>query len=165
MLELQQPPEEAYTAFVKTIENVNVIVRTYNDPVLGDISLDPTKCYCGNNMLVTRLKYDLTRYKKCHCGANYGYTIYKSGTWLAICSDIECFCTHEVNQKTKLPLGYPANEYCKSLRLIVHSIMKDSGLSKEECYQRIQTITGKSKDDAHMAKFRIEDCIKCIVEF
>jgi elongation factor 2 len=43
ILELQQPPEEAYLTFVKSIENVNVIVATYNDPALGDISLDPVK--------------------------------------------------------------------------------------------------------------------------
>jgi len=43
MLELQQPPEEAYLSFQKTIENVNVIVETYNDPKLGDITLDPIR--------------------------------------------------------------------------------------------------------------------------
>ena len=43
ILELQLPPEEAYQSFVKSIENVNVIISTYNDSVLGDISLDPTK--------------------------------------------------------------------------------------------------------------------------
>ena len=41
--ELMLPPEEAYRSFVKTIENVNVIIATYNDPVLGDITIDPTK--------------------------------------------------------------------------------------------------------------------------
>jgi elongation factor 2 len=43
ILELQQPPEEAYLTFVKSIENVNVIVATYNDPAMGDLSLDPVK--------------------------------------------------------------------------------------------------------------------------
>jgi len=43
ILELQQPPEEAYQAFSKVVENVNVVVTTYNDPALGDISLDPIK--------------------------------------------------------------------------------------------------------------------------
>ena len=43
ILELQQPPEEAYQTFIKTIENVNVVVQTYNDPALGDIQLDPVK--------------------------------------------------------------------------------------------------------------------------
>ena len=41
--ELMLPPEEAYRSFVKTIENVNVIIATYNDPALGDISIEPTK--------------------------------------------------------------------------------------------------------------------------
>ena len=43
IVELMLPPEEAYRSFVKVIENVNVIIATYNDPVLGDISIDPTK--------------------------------------------------------------------------------------------------------------------------
>ena len=41
--ELMLPPEEGYQRFVKVIENVNVIIATYNDPVLGDISIEPTK--------------------------------------------------------------------------------------------------------------------------
>jgi elongation factor 2 len=43
IMELQLPPEEAYRGFVKAIENVNVIVSTYRDEALGDISLDPIK--------------------------------------------------------------------------------------------------------------------------
>jgi len=42
VLELQLPPEEAYTSFQKSIENVNVIIATYNDEALGDITLEPT---------------------------------------------------------------------------------------------------------------------------
>jgi elongation factor 2 len=41
MLELQQEPEEAYQGFVKTIQNVNVVIATYNDPVMGDLQVDP----------------------------------------------------------------------------------------------------------------------------
>lgn len=41
--ELKMPAEEAYRAFVKTIENVNVIVSTYRDEALGDIQMDPVK--------------------------------------------------------------------------------------------------------------------------
>jgi len=42
-LELQQPSEDMYTAFVKHVENVNVLVSTYNDDALGDCMVDPTK--------------------------------------------------------------------------------------------------------------------------
>jgi len=41
VLELQLPPEEAYRSFQKSIENVNVIIATYNDEALGDITLEP----------------------------------------------------------------------------------------------------------------------------
>ncbi|KAL3907689.1 MAG: hypothetical protein SGPRY_010084 [Prymnesium sp.] len=42
-LELQLPSEDMYTAFVKHVENVNVLVATYNDEELGDCLVDPTK--------------------------------------------------------------------------------------------------------------------------
>jgi hypothetical protein len=129
------------------------------------MSSDPMKCYCGEKMIISRLKRDLTRYKFCHCGETYGYTIYKSGTYLAVCSNTRCLCTHEVNQITKMPLGFPANIYCKSLRLIIHSMMSDSKLSKEESYDKISLITGKSKEDAHMAKFGIQDCMMILSNF
>jgi elongation factor 2 len=41
--ELMMPPEEAYRGFVKSIENVNVIISTYTDVALGDIQLDPVR--------------------------------------------------------------------------------------------------------------------------
>jgi len=42
-LELQLPSEDMYLHFVKHIENVNVLVATYNDEALGDCMVDPTK--------------------------------------------------------------------------------------------------------------------------
>lgn len=42
VLELQLPPEEAYQNFQKSIENVNVIIATYEDEALGDLTLEPT---------------------------------------------------------------------------------------------------------------------------
>ena len=41
LLELQLDPEEAYQAFHRTIESVNVVVATYNDAVLGDVQVSP----------------------------------------------------------------------------------------------------------------------------
>jgi len=41
VLELQLPPEEAYQNFRVAIENVNVIIATYEDAALGDIKVQP----------------------------------------------------------------------------------------------------------------------------
>jgi len=41
LLELQLGPEEAYKSFEKIVENVNVIVATYNDELLGDVQVNP----------------------------------------------------------------------------------------------------------------------------
>lgn len=43
LLELQLEPEEMYNTFVRAIENVNVIVATYEDEKLGDVQVDPCK--------------------------------------------------------------------------------------------------------------------------
>jgi elongation factor 2 len=42
-LELQLAPEEMYQNFVRILENANVIVSTYRDPALGEVSLYPEK--------------------------------------------------------------------------------------------------------------------------
>ncbi|CUG91256.1 elongation factor 2, putative [Bodo saltans] len=43
ILELQLDPEEAYQGFVKTLQNVNVVIATYNDPCMGDLQVSPEK--------------------------------------------------------------------------------------------------------------------------
>ena len=43
LLELQVKPEELYQQFSRTIENVNVIISTYNDTALGDVQVYPEK--------------------------------------------------------------------------------------------------------------------------
>jgi len=42
-LELQLEPEEMYQNFVKVIENANVIISTYRDELLGDVTVYPEK--------------------------------------------------------------------------------------------------------------------------
>ncbi|KAF9586975.1 hypothetical protein IFM89_039847 [Coptis chinensis] len=42
-LELQLDGEEAYQKFQRVIENVNVIMTTYEDPLLGDVMVYPEK--------------------------------------------------------------------------------------------------------------------------
>jgi elongation factor 2 len=42
-LELQLPSEDMYQAFVKHVENVNVLAATYLDEAIGDCQVDPTK--------------------------------------------------------------------------------------------------------------------------
>jgi len=43
ILELQMEPEEMYAKFRKALENVNVIIATYNDELMGDTQVDPSK--------------------------------------------------------------------------------------------------------------------------
>jgi len=43
ILELQMEPEDMYQRFCKAIENVNVIIATYNDALMGDSQVAPEK--------------------------------------------------------------------------------------------------------------------------
>lgn len=83
-----------------------------------------------------------------------------------MCDDNLCECTHEVDQITLFPLGIPASEYCKTLRLYIHDLIRlKRDLTKDECYRQISLITGRSLEDTHMAKMGISDCIKVIKGF
>jgi len=46
-LELHMDPEEAYQNFARAIESVNVIIATYNDEKLGDVTVTPEKGNVG----------------------------------------------------------------------------------------------------------------------
>jgi len=43
ILELQMEPEDMYSRFRKAIEDVNVIIATYHDELMGDVQLGPEK--------------------------------------------------------------------------------------------------------------------------
>ncbi len=43
LLELQVGKEDLYQSFMRTIESVNVVIATYNDPVLGESQVYPEK--------------------------------------------------------------------------------------------------------------------------
>jgi len=43
ILEMQMEPEDMYSRFRKSMEDVNVIIATYNDDALGDIQVGPEK--------------------------------------------------------------------------------------------------------------------------
>ena len=43
LLELQLDPEDAYQSFSRTIESVNVVIATYNDELMGDVQVYPSK--------------------------------------------------------------------------------------------------------------------------
>merc|ERR1712224_56309 len=43
ILELQMEPEDMYSRFRKAVEDVNVIIATYNDALMGDVQVMPEK--------------------------------------------------------------------------------------------------------------------------
>ena len=68
VLELQLPPEEAYQSFQKSIENVNVIVATYHDAMLGDITLQPVAGKVAFGSGLHQWGFTLKKFAKVRCG-------------------------------------------------------------------------------------------------
>ncbi|EPY19058.1 elongation factor 2 [Strigomonas culicis] len=62
VLELQLDPEEAYQGFVKTLQNVNVVIATYNDPSMGDLQVSPDKGTVAIGSGLQAWAFSLTRF-------------------------------------------------------------------------------------------------------
>lgn len=62
ILELQLDPEEAYQGFVKTLQNVNVVIATYNDPSMGDVQVYPEKGTVAVGSGLQAWAFSLTRF-------------------------------------------------------------------------------------------------------
>ncbi|KAJ5078907.1 eukaryotic translation elongation factor 2a tandem duplicate 1-related [Anaeramoeba ignava] len=65
--ELKMEPEEIYQKCVQIIEDINSIISTYNDELLGDILLDPIK----GNVLFANSDLDWKNLSKHFWGENY----------------------------------------------------------------------------------------------
>ncbi|KEG13437.1 putative elongation factor 2 [Trypanosoma grayi] len=64
ILELQLDPEEAYQGFVKTLQNVNVVIATYNDPAMGDVQVYPDKGTVAIGSGLQAWAFSVTRFAK-----------------------------------------------------------------------------------------------------
>lgn len=131
----------------------------------GGLGIDSHTCNCGSPMKLTELRTEMYRYRYCHCGEEYDFLNYNCWTRLMLCTNEFCTCTHEVNPYTRLPLGIPASALTKNLRLEVHDLINHSKMTRDQCYKRIQDITGKSEHDCHMAKFTDQECVAVLKDF
>ncbi|XP_050897758.1 elongation factor 2, partial [Lathyrus oleraceus] len=65
-LELQVDGEEAYQTFSRVIENANVIMATYEDPLLGDVQVYPEKGTVALSADLHGWAFTLTNFAKMH---------------------------------------------------------------------------------------------------
>uniref|UniRef100_A0A7S1G8H9 Tr-type G domain-containing protein n=2 Tax=Bicosoecida sp. CB-2014 TaxID=1486930 RepID=A0A7S1G8H9_9STRA len=68
VLELKLPPEEAYQNFSRAIENVNVIIATYEDAALGDIKVQPQNGTIAFGSGLHQWGFTLKRFAKMYAG-------------------------------------------------------------------------------------------------
>mmetsp|Transcript_12758 Transcript_12758/g.23768 ORF Transcript_12758/g.23768 Transcript_12758/m.23768 type:complete len:846 (+) Transcript_12758:35-2572(+) len=71
ILELQLDPEEAYQGFVKTLQNVNVVIATYNDPCMGDLQVSPDKGTVAIGSGLQAWAFSVTRFARMYA-AKFG---------------------------------------------------------------------------------------------
>lgn len=71
ILELQLDPEEAYQGFVKTLQNVNVVIATYNDPAMGDVQVYPEKGTVAIGSGLQAWAFSVTRFARMYA-AKFG---------------------------------------------------------------------------------------------
>jgi elongation factor 2 len=64
IMELQLDPEEAYQGFVKTLQNVNVVIATYNDPCMGDLQVAAEKGTVAIGSGLQAWAFSLTKFAK-----------------------------------------------------------------------------------------------------
>lgn len=63
-LELQLEQEDCYQSLARTIESANVIMATYQDPLLGDLQVDPSKGTVAFGSGLHGWAFTLTRFAK-----------------------------------------------------------------------------------------------------
>lgn len=71
IMELQLDPEEAYQGFVKTLQNANVVIATYNDPCMGDLQVSPEKGTVAIGSGLQGWAFSVTRFAKIYA-ARFG---------------------------------------------------------------------------------------------
>merc|ERR1719158_1228447 len=68
ILELQMDPEEMYMRFRKAVENVNVIIATYNDALMGDVQVAPEKGTVAFGSGLHGWGFNVERFAKIYAG-------------------------------------------------------------------------------------------------
>lgn len=127
-------------------------------------------CTCGKLMDFIRLKRDHIVPSLCHCGQQLGFYKIPCGNLAYRCA--ACNNTHEALQEAVdgrrigEPRGFPCTARCKIYRLHLHSLIDNHPtIKKSDCYKEMALILGKSGLDAHISRFTIDECKKCIEHF
>merc|ERR1712176_876170 len=68
ILELQMEPEDIYSKFRKAIEDVNVLIATYNDSLMGDVQVGPEKGTVAFGSGLHGWAFNVERFAKIYAG-------------------------------------------------------------------------------------------------
>ncbi|MFT5686620.1 MAG: hypothetical protein ACI8RZ_007576 [Myxococcota bacterium] len=132
-------------------------------------------CACGLEMTLKRMKVERLFWRTDRSGHRVAIQRYAAGCLLWICT---CGCDHEAHQRDRFfpdegkqthrgePLGIPASQPCKQLRLLVHDhlrlLRRDREWSRDEVYQWMSVELGLPRAGAHVALFDGPRCLDLI---
>jgi elongation factor 2 len=90
ILELQMEPEDMYSRFRQAIENVNVIIATYNDALMGDIQVGPEKGTVAFGSGLHGWGFNVERFAKIYAGKMGVDKDAKKKTWTNVMQPEGC---------------------------------------------------------------------------
>jgi len=161
-LELQLEPEDMYQNFVRVIENANVIVSTYRDEIMGDVSVYPDKGTVAFSAGLQGWAFTLTKFARMYA-AKFGVDREKMATrlWGDQYFDAEGkkWTTDPVSSAGK-PLS---RAFCKFILEPISQIFKASmsdDLEKLDKYLKVVGITLTSEERTYQGK----KLLKCVMQ-
>jgi len=163
ILELQMEPEDMYNRFRKAVENVNVIIATYNDELMGDIQVAPEKGTVAFGSGLHGWGFNVERFAKIYAakmGADKekmmkrlwgdSYFNAKKKTWTNVAQP----------EGSDKPL---ARAFCQFIMTPINQLMRAIMDDQKEKYEKMMTslgITLKGDDKALTGKPLMKRCMQ-----
>merc|ERR1719160_906369 len=163
ILELQMDPEDMYSRFRKAIEDVNVIVSTYNDEKMGDVQVWPEKGTVAFGSGLHGWGFNVERFAKIYA-AKFGTD--KEKMMKRLWGD----SFFNAKKKTWTNVAQPegsdkplARAFCQFIMTPINQLMRAIMDDQKEKYEKMMTslgITLKGDDKALTGKPLMKRCMQ-----
>merc|ERR1719359_1501583 len=163
ILELQMEPEDMYNRFRKAVENINVIIATYHDELMGDVQVSPDKGTVAFGSGLHGWGFNVERFAKIYAakmGADKekmmkrlwgdSYFNAKKKTWTTVAQP----------EGSDKPL---ARAFCQFIMTPINQLMRAIMDDQKEKYEKMMTslgITLKGDDKALTGKPLMKRCMQ-----
>merc|ERR1712232_1024995 len=152
ILELQMEPEDMYSKFRKAIEDVNVLIATYNDALMGDVQIGPEKGTVAFGSGLHGWGFNVERFAKIYAGK---MGVDKDKMMKRLWGDSFFNAKKKVWTNVQQPEGCDKpleRAFCQFIMTPINQLMTAIMQDKKEKYEKMMTtlqITLKG-DDKHL---------------